>query len=668
MYKIIGKQEKTVKNLGGKGFNLIKLDELSLTPNFFVISSSFFDEYLKKDALLREYLRGNFSARADIKFIKKRILDFKFNKSFVAAINHALKQLNVNRFIVRSSFISEDSKDLSYAGLFDSYVCQKKSDIFLYIKKVWASQFNERVFSYQQKHNFKQGMAIIVQDFIKPDFSGVVFCQQNKQQESFIEYCADSYHGVESGKKSPYYCLQKGSYTFWDLPENRSHSGWMQELVDKIVILSKEKKISLDIEFAIRKNKIYLLQTRPLTQKIDVSGLYFVFNRHHRWKYNQEDFSVIVFKKILKELGIKNTVRVKKSNDNIFIEGGSYFSFFKEIKQKSKDLKFLDDFYSYFSKFILSQHIKTKKTSKNLLALISSAKDLNFKMSMIDYMHGLVIKSLKEYLINKYNINEKEHFEYFVPPVSFTTYCLLLHYSNDNKKIPDSYDKEILKRLDKRDLNKLIGKVKLNQKKVIKILENLKGKQKKYFIALKKLIWLRDMVDYYYDAITSFYGENIFLSLNKENIKHSFKDPLEICRFSIDEIRKSRQNKVCACHNFSIQKKQKKTYQEKITLPLKGIIASKGDFSGIAKIIKNFSDIKNITAKNILISQYTRPYLVVGMAICRGIITEEGGVTSHAAIVSRELGKPCLIGAQGCTRVLRNGDKIRVINGKVYKL
>jgi pyruvate,water dikinase len=100
---------------------------------------------------LREYLQNNPFAQIDIKFIKKRILDFKFNKSFVATINRVLRKLNINRFIVRSSFISEDSRDLSYAGLFDSYYCPRKSDIFLYIKKVWASQFNDRVLSYKKE-------------------------------------------------------------------------------------------------------------------------------------------------------------------------------------------------------------------------------------------------------------------------------------------------------------------------------------------------------------------------------------------------------------------------------------------------------------------------------------------------------------------------------------
>ncbi|MBU4141783.1 hypothetical protein KKE99_02835, partial [Patescibacteria group bacterium] len=275
MYKIIGKQEKTVKNLGGKGFNLIKLDDLGLTPNFFAISNSFFDEYLKKDSLLLEHFKNNISAQVNIKFVKKRILDFKFNKSFVAAIERALRQLKINGLIVRSSFISEDSKDLSYAGLFSSYVCRKKGDIFLCIKKVWASQFNERVFSYRQKHNFKQGMAVIIQDFIEPNFSGVVFCQQNKHQEIFIEYCADTYQGVEAGTMRPFVALWRNGYLYLGSTESKAHGQWIYELIQKVFILSKKENIPLDIEFVVAKNKVYLLQSRPLTKAIEAKDIFF---------------------------------------------------------------------------------------------------------------------------------------------------------------------------------------------------------------------------------------------------------------------------------------------------------------------------------------------------------------------------------------------------------
>jgi pyruvate,water dikinase len=136
----------------------------------------------------------------------------------------------------------------------------------------------------------------------------------------------------------------------------------------------------------------------------------------------------------------------------------------------------------------------------------------------------------------------------------------------------------------------------------------------------------------------------------------------------MNKIKEIGKNKVCPESDFLSEERQKMASQEKQALPLKGVIASQGNFSGIARIIKDFSDIKRVGPKDILVSQYTRPSLVVGMAICKGIITEEGGLTSHAAIVSRELGKPCLIGVERCTNAIKDGDKIKVVDGKIYKL
>ncbi|MDP3043022.1 MAG: PEP/pyruvate-binding domain-containing protein [bacterium] len=667
MHKIIGKQEKTVKNLGGKGFNLIKLDGLGLTPNFFAIGNSFFNEYLKKDSLLLEYFKNNISAQVNIKFIKKRILDFKFNKSFVVAINRALRQLKINRLIVRSSFVSEDSKDLSYAGLFDSYVCRKKGDIFLYIKKVWASQFNERVFSYQQKHNFKQGMAVIVQDFIEPNFSGVIFCQQNKHQEIFIEYCADTYQGVEAGTMSPFVALWRNGYLYLGSAESKAHSQWIYELIQKVFILTKKENIPLDIEFVVAKNNVYLLQSRPLTKTIEAKDIFFAFERYRRWKYHPSDFSVKEFKTILEELNINASLKINIKKDGVFIKGESYFSFIEEVKKKSQSIKFLNDFYKYYSEFILSQYAKTKNFFKQDSLLILSAKELNFKMSIIDFIHNLTLKAFKKFLMEKYNITESKNFEYFVPSISFTASNFLL-CCKDKKKKSKYYEKKNFEHLKQRDLKNLINNIKAHQKKILNSVKRLEGKKKAHIILLKKLIWLRDMVDYHFYIITSFYGESISLILDKEKIRHSLENGMEICRFSMDEIKGIRENKICPDLSSSLGNKQCGVGRKSYAFPLKGVVASKGNFSGIVKVIKNFPDLKKITAKNILVSKYTHPYLITGMAVCRGIITEEGGMTSHAAIISRELGKPCLIGVEGCTNALTDDDKIKVFNGQIYKL
>lgn len=103
---------------------------------------------------------------------------------------------------------------------------------------------------------------------------------------------------------------------------------------------------------------------------------------------------------------------------------------------------------------------------------------------------------------------------------------------------------------------------------------------------------------------------------------------------------------------------------------LKGTVASPGQSTGKIRIINRISDIENMQKGEIIVSSMTRPDMVVAMKKAAAIITDEGGITSHAAIVSRELGIPCILGTKIATKVLQNGDTVEVDanNGIVKKL
>lgn len=93
--------------------------------------------------------------------------------------------------------------------------------------------------------------------------------------------------------------------------------------------------------------------------------------------------------------------------------------------------------------------------------------------------------------------------------------------------------------------------------------------------------------------------------------------------------------------------------------------------SGRARVIKNARNIAGFQNGEILITEITDPDWEPIMKIASAIVTDKGGRTSHAAIVSRELGIPCVVGTGNATKVLKNGEKITVDcssgeNGKVY--
>ncbi len=102
---------------------------------------------------------------------------------------------------------------------------------------------------------------------------------------------------------------------------------------------------------------------------------------------------------------------------------------------------------------------------------------------------------------------------------------------------------------------------------------------------------------------------------------------------------------------------------------LTGASASPGMASGPAKIVPSASQIDKVVNGDILVTEMTTPDFVPAMKRAVAIVTDRGGRTSHAAIVSRELGIPCIVGAEGATTTLTDGRIITVdgSRGKVYE-
>ncbi|MFH0852837.1 MAG: PEP-utilizing enzyme [bacterium] len=93
---------------------------------------------------------------------------------------------------------------------------------------------------------------------------------------------------------------------------------------------------------------------------------------------------------------------------------------------------------------------------------------------------------------------------------------------------------------------------------------------------------------------------------------------------------------------------------------LTGMCASPGSARGVVKIIDVPGDLPKMRQGNILVSETTYPSLVPAMKKAAAIITNAGGLTTHAAIVSRELGVPCLVGTKVANKVLKDGDRVEV--------
>jgi len=98
---------------------------------------------------------------------------------------------------------------------------------------------------------------------------------------------------------------------------------------------------------------------------------------------------------------------------------------------------------------------------------------------------------------------------------------------------------------------------------------------------------------------------------------------------------------------------------------LKGQIAMRGHVTGVCQVFKwdaedPAGEIEEMPEGAILVAGQTRPQLMPAIRKASAIVTDEGGITSHAAIVSREFGIPCVIGTKTGTKVFNTGDLLRV--------
>ncbi len=103
---------------------------------------------------------------------------------------------------------------------------------------------------------------------------------------------------------------------------------------------------------------------------------------------------------------------------------------------------------------------------------------------------------------------------------------------------------------------------------------------------------------------------------------------------------------------------------------LSGQCASPGFAKGTVRVVLDAKDSGKVKNGDVLVTRMTTPDFVPAMKRACAIVTDDGGITCHAAIISRELGVPCLIGTQFATSTLKDGDVVQVDadKGRVRKI
>lgn len=115
---------------------------------------------------------------------------------------------------------------------------------------------------------------------------------------------------------------------------------------------------------------------------------------------------------------------------------------------------------------------------------------------------------------------------------------------------------------------------------------------------------------------------------------------------------------------FGDEFKKRQLYHQKreqtAVSTLQGMSAQKGVVRGKVKVVLRTAEQQKVKKGDILVMTMTTPDYLSAMQRAAGFVTDEGGITCHAAIVAREMKKPCIIGTKIATKVLKDGDRVEV--------
>ena len=220
--------------------------------------------------------------------------------------------------------------------------------------------------------------------------------------------------------------------------------------------------------------------------------------------------------------------------------------------------------------------------------------------------------------------------------------------------IPDRYiiDKNSLKILEKQISNQPLQLIKVgSSNKEVPVSKNLRDKQKITNRQIVELAKIGRRIHQHY-----FFPQDIEWAIEKNKIFILQTRPVT----TVKEEQKGERVK---------ERDEKKTAVKIRAAILLGIPASPGIATGPVKIIRSSKEIGKVKKGDVLVTEMTTPDFVPAMKKVVAIITDKGGQTSHAAIVSRELGIPCIVGTEKATQILKNGQFVTV-NGKtgeIYK-
>ena len=663
---------------GGKGASLGEMTQAGIpVPPGYVVLSDAFERFIEEtdldveiDSILHKVNHEEIHTVENAsEQIKALILGAEMPKDIALEIINNFKQLNAKFVAVRSSATAEDSSAAAWAGQLESYLNTTESSLLEKVKHCWASLFTPRAIFYRFEkglHNTKISVAVVVQKMVNSEVSGIAFSVHPVTQDYnqiIIEAGLGLGESIVSGQITPdSYVIEKEPRRIIDKNVAEQEKGlykkegggneWRtlergkeQKLSDKEILdlselilkIEKHYGFPCDIEWAQEAGKFYIVQSRPITTLTD------------KQDSKEQEQEKLKKKNDLDSIKSPKPSWVKKVSRDISLTS-VWYAILGHSKFMKEVVGFNFDNLGYYYNGEVVEGIKDKNQLLKLKEFLSKLKDNEVIDLLISFKRQLDKRNqlIKEFTsLNLLKLPKKEILTYYRKfhehyPV-YWGYHVVMFFIMDildslNRKEFLKQNEELLNKL--RNTNPYLDV----DEKLLANLYNFISKEED--IPVKKLYLLlpEEIVSYLskdskidIDKIKAREKGFLVLSINGEII---LKTDLE-ARDYFREI---------------FPQEQVLESQNSIT----GQIAFKGQAKGRAVVVKRKDEFSKIKKGDVLVCSMTTIDYVPYLNKVSAIVTDEGGIGCHAAIVSRELKKPCIIGTKNATQVFKDGDELEV--------
>jgi phosphoenolpyruvate synthase/pyruvate phosphate dikinase len=653
---------------GGKGASLGEMTQVGISvPSGFVILAFAFEKFLEEtdlnveiDAILGSVNHKTIHTVEDAsEKIRALILSAEMPHDITIEIQKFFKNLNSKYVAVRSSATAEDSASAAWAGQLESYLNTTEENLLENVKKCWASLFTPRAIFYRFEkdlHKQKISVAVVVQEMVESEKSGIAFSVHPVTQDRnqlIIEAGFGLGEAIVSGQITPdsyvvekqprriidknvqiqsrgLYRAKSGGNEWHDIPKVQ---GERQVLSDKEILELSEIILNIenhydfpcDIEWAFENGKFHITQSRPITtlseQKIQILDASVVRNPdNYQRLFQVGGMPYLVSDSFMDEY--------RKVNGLAMLASGTWTTYLpkESIKETlAEGLKLYSD-KNEFEKYKSGFEAYKQKTSK-LFEKLSNKNTLT-KDEIEEFLESL------SHLFHYYRRTE-----FFATDEAYQ-YSLKDKVTKENLK-----QFEHVKNSGREYLNKLFFGSESYLTKILSIL----AKQFDTTDEILRLHSKRDIIALFDNKKVS---DQILKDRKLAYVMIGAGDKLHYVNGK--EAEKIVSKFYRAQHEFHHELKGKTANTGVVKGKAKIIIADYGNFDGLKKIMEEMND------GDVLIAETTSPELMPACSKASAIVTNQGGMMSHAAIVSREIGIPCVVGTGNATDIIKDGDLVEV--------